>query len=108
MLTMQSRAMPWNTIAIIGVAAVNNEANDLGIAAGEADDGAVIGRAGLLRLDRRRRHFLTLLISAGVRSAPGVLIHPLEVDLGWNRAAISFAVSVGLLLFGFAAPSAGS
>ena len=51
--------------------------------------------------------FLTLLISAGVRSAPGVLIHPLEVDLGWNRAAISFAVSVGLLLFGFAAPFGG-
>ena len=26
--------------------------------------------------------FVTLLVSAGVRSAPGVLIHPLEVDLG--------------------------
>jgi sugar phosphate permease len=51
--------------------------------------------------------FLTLLISAGVRSAPGVLIHPLRVDLGWSIAAISFAVSIGLLLFGFAAPFGG-
>ena len=51
--------------------------------------------------------FLTLLVSAGVRSAPGVLIHPLEADLGWSRAAISFAVSVGLVLFGFAAPLGG-
>ncbi len=52
--------------------------------------------------------FLTLLVSAGVRSAPGVLIHPLEVDLKWNRASISFAVSIGLLLFGFAAPIGGT
>ena len=51
--------------------------------------------------------FLTLLISAGVRSAPGVLIHPLQVDLGWSIAPISFAVSIGLLLFGFAAPFGG-
>lgn len=50
---------------------------------------------------------LTLLVSAGVRSAPGVLIHPLEVDLGWGRAAISFAVSIGLILFGLAGPFSG-
>ena len=51
--------------------------------------------------------FLTLLISAGVRSAPGVLIHPLQVDFSWSIAAISFAVSIGLLLYGFAAPFGG-
>ena len=51
--------------------------------------------------------FVTLLVSAGVRSAPGVLIHPLEVDLGWGRAAISFAVSVGLVLFGLSGPLGG-
>ncbi len=51
--------------------------------------------------------FLTLLVSAGVRSAPGVLIHPLEVDLGWDRAAISFAVSIGLVLFGLSGPLSG-
>ncbi len=42
-----------------------------------------------------------------MRSAPGVLIHPLEVDLGWDRAAISFAVSIGLVLFGLSGPLSG-
>ena len=51
--------------------------------------------------------FLTLLMAAGVRSAPGVLIHPLEEDLGWTRSAISFAVSIGLLLYGAVGPFAG-
>lgn len=46
--------------------------------------------------------YLALLVSAGVRAAPGVLIHPLATDLGWPRDAISFAVSIGLLLFGLA------
>jgi sugar phosphate permease len=51
--------------------------------------------------------FLALLISAGVRAAPAVLINPLEAELGWSRAAISFAVSVGLLLYGLSGPTAG-
>ena len=51
--------------------------------------------------------FVTLLISAGVRSAPSVLIHPLETDFGWSRDAIAFAVSVGLLLYGLSGPFAG-
>ena len=50
---------------------------------------------------------VTLLVSSGVRSLPGVLIHPLEMDLGWSRAAISAAVSIGLLLYGLAGPFAG-
>ena len=50
---------------------------------------------------------VTLLVSAGIRAAPGVLIVPLEQDLGWSRSFLSFAVSVGLLLFGFAGPLAG-
>lgn len=49
----------------------------------------------------------TLLISAGIRAAPGVLIVPLELDMGWSRTLIATAVSVGLLLFGFAGPLAG-
>ncbi|NTU83907.1 MAG: MFS transporter, partial [Chloroflexales bacterium] len=49
----------------------------------------------------------TLLVSAGIRAAPGVLIVPLEQDLGWSRTLIASAVSVGLLLFGFAGPLAG-
>ena len=51
--------------------------------------------------------FLALLVSAGVRAAPAVLINPLEMELGWSRAAISFAVSVGLLLYGLSGPVAG-
>ncbi len=43
---------------------------------------------------------ITLITSAGERSVPGVLIHPLEEEFGWSAAAISFAVSIGLLLFG--------
>lgn len=48
-----------------------------------------------------------LLVSAGIRAAPGVLIVPLELDMGWSRTLIATAVSVGLLLFGFAGPLAG-
>jgi sugar phosphate permease len=51
--------------------------------------------------------FLALLVSAGVRAAPTVLINPLENELGWARATISFAVSIGLLLYGLAGPIAG-
>jgi len=51
--------------------------------------------------------FLALLVSAGVRAAPAVLINPLETELGWSRAVISFAVSVGLLLYGLSGPVAG-
>nr|MDQ3043884.1 MFS transporter [Chloroflexota bacterium] len=51
---------------------------------------------------------LTLLIAAGVRSAPGVLIHPLEMEFGWSRSSISLAVSIGLLLYGLAGPAAGA
>ncbi|MBA3416669.1 MAG: MFS transporter, partial [Chloroflexia bacterium] len=50
---------------------------------------------------------LALLVSAGVRSAPGVLIHPLEDDLGWGRSSISLGVSIGLVLFGLAGPGTG-
>lgn len=51
--------------------------------------------------------FLALLVSAGIRAAPTVLINPLEEELGWGRATISFAVSIGLLLYGLAGPVAG-
>ena len=51
---------------------------------------------------------LTLLVASGVRAASGVLIKPLESDLGWSRSSISFAISVGLLLYGLAGPLAGA
>ncbi|QEL15086.1 MFS transporter [Limnoglobus roseus] len=50
--------------------------------------------------------FLILLVSAGVRSTPGVLIVPLEREFGWSRATISSAVSVNLLLYGLIGPFA--
>jgi sugar phosphate permease len=50
---------------------------------------------------------LTLIVSAGVRSAPAVFILPMEHDTGWSRAAIAVAVATGLLLFGLAGPPAG-
>ena len=50
--------------------------------------------------------FLTLVAAAGVRSAPGVLIVPLEDEFGWSRATISAAVSVNLVLYGLMGPFA--
>ena len=50
--------------------------------------------------------FLTLLGASGFRSAPGVLIVPLEEEFGWSRTVISAAVSVNLVLFGLAGPFA--
>jgi len=51
---------------------------------------------------------LTLLVASGVRAASGVLITPLESDLGWSRSSISFAISVGLVLYGLAGPLGGA
>jgi sugar phosphate permease len=52
--------------------------------------------------------FLTLLIGAGVRSAPGVLLVPLETEFHWSRATISVAIAVSLLLYGLAGPFSAS
>ena len=52
--------------------------------------------------------FVTLLASAGVRSAPGVLIVPLEREFHWSRATISLAVSLSILLYGLIGPFAGA
>jgi len=43
-------------------------------------------------------------VAAGVRSAPSVLIVPLEQEFGWTRAQISFAIGVQLLLYGLVGP----
>lgn len=50
--------------------------------------------------------FVVLLGASGFRSAPGVLIVPLQDAFGWDRATISLAVSINLLLFGFMGPFA--
>jgi len=51
--------------------------------------------------------FIALLSSAGMRSMPGVLIIPFEHEFGWDRASITTAVSINLLLFGFSGPIVG-
>jgi len=50
---------------------------------------------------------LALLVSAGVRSAPGVFLVPLQQDTQWSIGVISFAVSIGLLVLGLTAPVGG-
>jgi MFS family permease len=63
----------------------------------------------------RRRHyawtvaavtFVVLLVAAGIRSTPGVLIVPLEQEFGWSRAAISAAIAIHLVLYGLIGPFA--
>ncbi|WP_443025187.1 MFS transporter [Sphingomonas sp. QA11] len=50
--------------------------------------------------------FFALLISAGLRSAPGVMMVPLEMHFGWDRATISFSAAVGIFLYGLVGPFA--
>src|SRR5258706_1669721 len=50
--------------------------------------------------------FLTLLVVAGIRATPSVLIVPLEHAFGWGRDQITLAVSIGLFLFGMMGPFA--
>jgi MFS family permease len=50
--------------------------------------------------------FLTLLVVAGIRATPSVLIVPLEHSFGWGRDQITLAVSIGLFLFGMMGPFA--
>ena len=50
--------------------------------------------------------FFALIVAAGVRSVPGILIVPLEREFGWERSTISVAVSINLLLYGLIGPFA--
>ena len=50
--------------------------------------------------------FLTLMATAGFRSAPSVLIIPLEEAFGWSRSQISLAIAINVLLYGLIAPFA--
>lgn len=52
--------------------------------------------------------FMALLTAAGLRSAPGVMIRPLELSMGWDRATISLSVAVGILLYGLTGPFSAS
>ena len=50
--------------------------------------------------------FFALLVSAGVRSAPSVLMVPLSLHFGWDRATISATSAVGIVLYGLVGPFA--
>jgi MFS family permease len=52
--------------------------------------------------------FLVLLVTAGIRATPGILILPLESEFGWTSAAISAAIAINLALFGLIGPFAAS
>ena len=52
--------------------------------------------------------FVILLVTAGVRATPGVLMLSLEHEFGWSRAAISSAVAINIALFGLIGPFAAS
>jgi sugar phosphate permease len=50
--------------------------------------------------------FATVVVTAGVRATPGILIVPLEAEFHWSRATISFAIGINLLLYGAVGPFA--
>jgi MFS family permease len=50
--------------------------------------------------------FLSLLVAAGLRSAPSVMLVPIQDAFGWGRGTISFAAAVGIFLYGLAGPFA--
>jgi MFS family permease len=50
--------------------------------------------------------FLGLLAAAGLRAAPSVLLVPLQLGLGWDRATVSSAAAIGIFLYGLTGPFA--
>src|SRR6201993_2625021 len=67
------------------------------------------------RLAARRLHygwviialtFVVIVVTAGVRATPGVLIVPFENEFHWSRATISFAIGINLLVYGLVGPFA--
>jgi sugar phosphate permease len=52
--------------------------------------------------------FLTMLVTAGIRSMPGILMVPLEDEFGWSRSGISSVVSAGIFLYGLTGPFSAS
>jgi sugar phosphate permease len=50
--------------------------------------------------------FMTMLVAAGVRATPGILVVPLESEFGWPRSTISLAIGLAILLQGAFGPFA--
>ena len=68
-------------------------------------------------MERRRASFygwvvvavagIVVLVTAGVRSAPGAFILSMTEEPGWSTASVSFAAAIGLVVFGLAGPISG-
>jgi sugar phosphate permease len=50
--------------------------------------------------------FLIMLVTAGIRATPSVMMVPLEKSFGWSRTTISMALAINLALFGLMGPFA--
>jgi len=50
---------------------------------------------------------IVVLVTAGVRSAPGAFLLSMTEEPGWSTASVSFAAAIGLVVFGLAGPLSG-
>lgn len=50
--------------------------------------------------------FVIMLVTAGIRATPSVMMVPLEQGFGWSRTTISMALAINLALFGLMGPFA--
>jgi MFS family permease len=51
---------------------------------------------------------IVVLVTAGVRSAPGAFLLSMTDEHGWSTASVSFAAAAGLVVYGLAGPLSGS
>jgi sugar phosphate permease len=51
---------------------------------------------------------VAILFAAGIRVAPGAFLLDMVNSTGWSRASLSLAAAIGLLVYGFTGPAAGS
>jgi sugar phosphate permease len=50
--------------------------------------------------------FVVLLVAAGIRSTPGVIMLPIEHEMGWSAQTVSLAAALNIALFGLTGPFA--
>jgi sugar phosphate permease len=50
---------------------------------------------------------IVVLVTAGVRSAPGAFLLTMTGEPGWSTASVSFAAAMGLIVFGLSGPVSG-
>lgn len=50
---------------------------------------------------------IVLLVTAGVRAAPGAFLLQMQQEPGWSIGALSFAIAIGLLTYGLSGPISG-